>query len=201
MQQTTDDYLTELFYLYDRQATVDWKVGIMYLRSDGDLGCPRFNFIGLDPDDTKLMQNLNQRELLHSEVCLEYDTTTKGVFALTEFNELIERLINDKVRFRAYCTDEGRAMRIETFWDVLPTFTRTDRESFRLYLIDKYGCDMQLASDKHLVSFNKHYKTGKQIKLYYDNHGMNRVGPCLNKWKDYCAWIKYSDSIRWKMEG
>lgn len=176
-------YLSGLFYECDKQQTPDWRIGKAYKKRDGSLGCPRKHFLELEPEEVALY---NQRELLHSEICLEYDPTAKEdkERSKQEFESLLNKLKDDGIRFRAFGTEEYRALRVETFWDSLAQIDKATREDIRCFLIERYGCDLQLKSDKHLVSFGKHFKTGKPIILLSEhNFGVNALESVLKEYQ------------------
>jgi len=169
------NYLYNLYHDVDTLKTSDWRVASMYEKEDGTIGCPRYLFSEINKNDVNKISKLNQRELLKSEICLEYDPSSKEKnVAEKEFSGLLKELKKDNVKFRAFGTEDYRALRIETFWYKLGMLKRTERESIREHLIEKYGCDLQLKSDKHLVSFGIHYKTNKLIKVLDENNfGVN----------------------------
>lgn len=166
-------YLANLFYEIDKQQTPDQRVAPSFKDKEGNSIFGKWlSFMKLDPQDEKTIRTIAHRGQLNSEIILELDPDEdiKGTSeALKQFDQLLDQLEKDGIRYRAFCTEEGRGMHIETFWDKLALMKKEDRKNIRLFLINKYGCDTMLSSDEHQVSFGTHFKTDKEKVLYRTN--------------------------------
>lgn len=123
-------------------------------------------------EDWKI-NNMNQREQLHNEIILDLDEGT-----IEDYYNLLMKLEEDGMRFKAYATKQGRARHIHTLWNVsLAQMSSFQRRNFRNKIIGKYKCDMQLSTDAHMIPIEHqpHWKTGLMKKLIYTVEGRNNV--------------------------
>ncbi len=162
-------WLTKLFYEIGYQNT-DFRVTRTFKTKEGNIQFTKW-IPYLDAQETPhLLQQANQREQLKNEIILDFDTGNHQ-----QYLDLIERIKQDKLKFYAYSTNKHRANHIHTYWNNLAGLTKRDREAIRKIVIEKYGCDLNLISDLHVIPIEnvKHWKTGETKKLIDEDPGIN----------------------------
>jgi len=110
----------------------------------------------------------NQREVLKQELILDLDDGTYN-----DYLKLIKKLHNNGWKFHAFATKNGRCRHIHVIENNLVRNKKMSKTQLREYLIKKYGCDIQLKTDAHMIpiEFCKHWKTGEIKDLIFTNRG------------------------------
>jgi len=103
---------------------------------------------------------------------LDFDEGTYG-----EYLDLINQIDNDGLKFIAYSAGK-RCRHIHIFFPKLRHYSVSRRKEFKLYLINKYGCDCLKASDSSNIPIcypalegcePLHWKTQMPIKVVFKN--------------------------------
>jgi len=159
-------FLDKLYYEIGKQTT-NFRLCKTYIKQGEQFFSKWHNYP--DIQGTMFLDKCNQREQLHNEIVLDQD---KG-----DYKALIQRLKKDGIRFYAYATEKGRAQHIHCYFKGLAELNKFDRENLREKFIKKYGCDLMLKSDSHMIAmeFCEHWKTGEIKKLIDCNEGMNTI--------------------------
>lgn len=167
-------HLSTLFYDLGKQGT-DFRITRTFQVGEDIQFTKWVHYLGATDRD---IESCNQREMLLNEIIFDLDDKTK------DYDELIERLRKDKIKFYAFKTKSNRARHIHTYWNGLSTLNKEDRRKIREYLLEKYGCDLQLSIDNHMIALEycPHWKSNEVKDLYQSDEGLNMELPKLPKY-------------------
>jgi len=157
-------WLDCLFYFLGHQYSDFWLCHT-WLDSNGEIRFSKWRTYLDIQGDEKALAKVNQRTLLMNEAVLEIDRSWE------DYLKVITDLRNKGIEFYAYATKSHRAKHIHLFFEgdmaLMPKYVR---ERKRLALAEYYGCDKQLASDKHMIALEwcPHWKT-RELKDLIEN--------------------------------
>ncbi len=166
-------WLSELYYEVGKQQT-NFRLTHTYKKDGAILFTKWVKYLDAQSKD-EIINAADQREQLKNEIIFDQD---EG-----DFKELIDKLRKDGIKFYAYSTEENRARQIHTYWKGLAILKKKEREDVRTLLIRKYGCDLNLRIDAHVIpiEFEKHWKTGKTKNLIDKEEGINNAEPIIEE--------------------
>ncbi len=166
-------WLSELYYEVGKQQT-NFRLTHTYKKDGAILFTKWVKYLDAQSKD-EIINAADQREQLKNEIIFDQD---EG-----DFKELIGKLRKDGIKFYAYSTEENRARQIHTYWKGLAILKKKEREDVRTLLIRKYGCDLNLRIDAHVIpiEFEKHWKTGKTKNLIDKEEGINNAEPLIEE--------------------
>lgn len=166
-------WLSKLYYEIGKQQT-NFRLTHTFQKEGATLFTKWVKYLDAQGND-KIINVADQREQLKNEIIFDQD---EG-----DFKELINKLRQDGINFYAYSTEEGRAKQIHTYWEGLAILKKKEREAVRTLLIRKYGCDINLRIDAHVIpiEFEKHWKTGKTKSLIDKEEGVNNAEPIIEE--------------------
>jgi len=168
-----ESWLSKLYYEIGKQST-DFRLTYNFEKDGEKLFAKWKAYLSCDE---KIIKKSTHREILKNEIVFDYDKETEG------YKKLIERFEEEDIKFYAYATDSWRAKHIHTFWNGLIQLKKGEREKIRELIISKYGCDLALKSDKHMIpiEYCPHWKTNEIKKLILVKDGVNDAQPYLQQ--------------------
>lgn len=105
----------------------------------------------------EFLGNANCRQILPYEIVLDMDDDVSE----KKLNEICDGLDAYGFSYKAYFTG-SKGYHIHIFDDVLKKYEKVTRQKIRHYLISKFGCDTQKASENTMIALEDtpHFKTG-----------------------------------------
>ena len=106
----------------------------------------------------EFLGKVNCRQILPCEIVLDMDDNISE----QRLKEICDDLDLQEFKFKAYFTG-SKGYHIHIFDDAFVKYSEQSRYKVRHYLISKYGCDTQKASEKTMIALENvpHFKTGK----------------------------------------
>lgn len=170
-------WLNHLYYEIGKQR-INFRIAHSYRdKTTNELKVSKWTpFLGATEQQ---IDKADQRTLLDNEIVFDMD---EG-----DYDQLIKQLTDDGIFFTAYKTEGNRARHVHSFWKDLEKFEIAERRQFRVCQLQKYGCDLQLAIDNHLIPIENslHWKTGEIKKMYYENTGINDIKKYEKEFEEY----------------
>ena len=115
-----------------------------------------------DKKKVEFIEKANNRTILKNEIVLDVDENP----TIEKFNKICDSLDKRGYSYKGYFTG-SKGYHIHVNDDMLLSFGRVARETMKLNLIRKYGCDEQKAHERCMIALEHapHWKTGKRKKL------------------------------------
>jgi len=152
-------YLQELCNKYG-----DFSVCLSFIKNKETIWSKHRSVLELWHSDWGLdfLNRVNHRQVLPVEIVLDKDDRKN----LLWIGDTISTLKAEHQRFKAYRTG-SRGYHIHIFSLILGTYSRYKREEERVKVIERFGCELQKASDKAFIAIPNipHFKTGKVKEL------------------------------------
>ena len=115
----------------------------------------------------KFLEKANNRQIFPAEIVLDMDDDVSEL----RLNSICDDLEKYGFNYKAYFTG-SKGYHIHVFDDELTKYSVQSRRKIKHFLIAKYNCDTQKASENTLIAIEDvpHWKTGNLKKLVRENN-------------------------------
>jgi hypothetical protein len=185
------NYLKRLFYDWNYQK--DFFLQAHFIKDGEKVFWKKTSFIEEDYGQSGSMLNINARSILSSEICLDIELKKGDIQSLIDFCWYIKPLLNLDLHydFSVICVQSRAGVHIHAFNQYLSRLYPKSRHKVRvefilkmqskldMFMLNYYPdtecwIDRQLISESVMINIEKaiHYKTGKLMKVIYEDSAL-----------------------------